>query len=323
MQHNFYTTLKPVIIVLSCMGIVPYCFKNNKLCTSYLQSLYVTLVLVLYIALFCEATIGNYRDLRRTSFTSQTIQMIICNTQVILTFLNTLTRKKKFSKLSKTMFECENGFKEIIDSPHKIIKKHIYLHAVLYIGIMAPNLITQLFYLERAFLNKMSKYFIDFAFPMVLNNCIGISAVAHILQIRQGFKVLNECLERMQVSNKWEKFEYEFKQKSWTPNIENLTTISELHLKLMKCIREFNHVFEVILVATYVTSLINIFTTVYFFYSTYLESHYGLMSICVMLSLSYATNFFVLCQKCSSTIKEVKYIPILQAKIIGENKYKT
>lgn len=308
MQQNFYTTLKPLIIFLSCLGIVPYCFKKNKLCTSYIHSMYVVLLTVLYIAIFCDATFGNLRDLPKTSLISQIIELIVGTLQIILTFFNTLIRRKKFLKLSKAMFYCENGFKKIMEIPYKTTKKEIYMHAIVYIIILAPNLIIQLFLIKSAFLNRISKYCIDFAFPMVVNYSIGISAVAHILEIRRGFEVVNECLKRMQITKKWEKFKYEnvLKQKLWQPNVENLAKLGRLHLGLNNCIREFNEAFCIMLVGNYVTAFVVSLVSIYFCYNTYLQSLYVFASLCAMVFSTYVSNITVLCQKCSSTIQEVK-----------------
>lgn len=307
MQQNFYSALKPFIIFLSCLGVLPYCFKNNKVCTSYLHSIYVALLVLLYIILFCDATFGIHQGLKKTTRASQIIYVTANIVNVLITLINTITRRKKFAKFSNAMLDCEKAFREVMEIPYKTTKRKIYMHVAIYIIILVHSFIFRLLFFEQSFMNKISKYLIEFAFSLLTNYSVGVTAIAHILEMHRGFKVLNECLKRMQINHKWKKLQFDniLKQKSWKPNIENLAKIGRLHLKLTNCIKEFNDTFAVILVANYVMAFMAEITMTYFCYYSYLLSAYIYTYMCGTLAVTYAINVGVLCQKSYSTIQEV------------------
>lgn len=307
MQQNFYIALKPMIIFLSCLGIIPYCFKNNKLRTSYIHSMYVALLVLLYVVLFFDATIGIHQGLIKTTRASQIIYITASTVHVIVTLINTITSRNKFAQFSKTLLNCGRVFEEIIEIPYKTTKRKIYTHVAMYAIILAHSFIFRLLFFEKSFLNKISKFSIEFAFPILINYSVGITAVAHILEIHRGFEVLNECLTRMQITNKWNKLEFDdvLKQKLWKPNIENVAKIATLHLKLTNCIRQFNETFGLMLMANYIMAIRAAITSTYFCYYSYLRSVYIYSYTCGTLGVTYAINVYVLCQKCGSAIQEV------------------
>lgn len=307
MQRNFYNTLKPLIIFLSCMGLVPYCFKNNKLHTPRFHSIHIAFLITMYFIVSYDAINAKYQAFQKTPLSSHMIIVAVSITQIMMILINTMTRKKKFARFSQTMLRCENDFREIMHIPHKEINRETYAYAAIFFVVVATTVGMQLRFLGGAYDNKLSIYSTIFALPIVANGSICLLALPHVLKIRQGFCVVNECLTRMQITKRQELFVYEkfLKQKLWKPTIENLSMIGKLHLDLSNCIREFNDIFGVLLVAKFIMSFVKILMGVYFaFFSFQLALHVRALST-LMTALLYTASLTVLCQKCSSTIKEV------------------
>lgn len=310
MQRNFYTAIKPFIIFLTCMGILPCYFKNNKLCATYIHSLYVVFLiatdLVLYYLYY--TSVGSLLGLRQTPKTSEKIVIVATVVQVIVTLTNSIAGKKKYIQFSKTMLKCEDAFKKIMNVPHKLIKREVYTHAIIWILGIIINSVLQFHFIREEIAEQYMVNNIIYGYVWFINICVCIFAKVHILTIKAGFCILNECLTRMQKNRTWEQFKYEqfLKVKTWTPVVENLARIGTLHLELCGCIREFNDALGVIMIAQYFMSFVTILVTVYFSYITYQYSRFMYTVCCAMAAFSYTASLTTLCRSCSSTINEVK-----------------
>lgn len=310
MHQNFYTAIKPFIIFLACMGVVPFCFKNNKLCTSRIHPLYVILLIASDFALYCfyYDTMASQLKLRKTPKTSEQIQMTVAAIHVVAILTNSIVGKKKYMKFSKTILKCENEFKEIMHIPYKLLKRQIYIYAIPWTFVIALVCVAQKRLIETFSENKHIANNIIFGYVWILNGCVSIFAIVHTSTIRRGFCVLNECLKCMEKSSIHRELKYKkhLKLKMSKPNVENLARIGWLYLELCKCIREFNNALEVILTATCFKSFVTILMAVYFGYVTYQQSRFIYTYCCTMIAFSYTASLTILCYSCSSTITQVK-----------------
>lgn len=309
MQHNFYTTIKPFTIFLSCMGILPCCFRNNKLFASYIRYLYVLLLIATDFAFYYlyYNAMELELQLQQTSRVSERILTTVTTVQVTVTLIYSVMGKKKYVRFAKTMLNCEHNFKEITDIPYKLVKRKIYIHIILWTLVIVINLIAQLS-IQEEFGFTYTANNINYGYVWILNGCVCIFSVVHISAIRRGFCVINECLRRMQKNNAWAEFEYEqyLRWKIWNSNVQNLAKIGSLHLELCDCMREFNDTMGVILVAKYFMAFVALLMGLYFGYVSYQQSQLVYAFCSTFAALSYAASLTVLCQNCSSTINEVK-----------------
>lgn len=307
MGRNFYTSVNPIIIFLGCLGLVPYYFKNNRLCSSHFNSAYIAILIVIYSILCYDAINMKHPILQQTSMTSEMIYRIVSIKFIMVTLINGIIGRKKFIQFSRTMLRCENAFKGIVHAQRKTIHRKMYMYATVFTIVIAINVGTHICYMTRAYDDKISIYITIFGLPMLVNINVCLLALLHILEIRHGFCVLNGCLERMQVTKSWKPFKYEtlLKQKSWKPNVENLAKIGMLHLELNNCIREFNDIFGVLLLGKFVICFVSTLTGVYFAYVNYQESTYIISVGSTMIAFSYTVSLTILCHQCNSTVKEV------------------
>lgn len=310
MQHNFYAAVKPFIIFLTCIGVVPFCFKNNKLCISHIHSVYVMLLIAsdLGFYYFYYDTVASQLKLQKTPKISEQIQMTAAAIHVIAILTTSIMGKKKYVQFSKTILKCEYKFKEIMHIPHNLLKRQIYICAIPWIFVIVLICIAQKQLIETFSNTNHIANNIIFGYIWILNGCVSIFAILHILTIRRAFGILNECLKRMQTNNTWRELKYEqhLKFKIWKANIENLAIIGSLHLELCECIREFNNAFEVILIAKCFKSFVTILMATYFGYITYQQSRYVYAICCTWIAFSYTVSLTILCYSCKSTINEVK-----------------
>lgn len=311
MEHSFFAAIKPFFILSACLGIVPYYFKN-KLCTR-LNAMYIALLILLYTVLCYEALQHTVRVTRRTALTSRTIQITVCTLQIMVTFLHSVRRREKFMNFAKAMNSCEKNFKKIMNIPYKTIQRQMYVHGASFVLIIVINSLIQHYYVKPVHNSYFLIYVVALGLPIVVNGIVSTLASLHILEIRRGFSVANECLKRMHTANNWRKFEYEsvLKQKLWTANVKNLAKIGVLHLELTNCIKEFNDAFGVLLVASCAVTFVSVLMAAYFIYFTYLLSYYLQMFVCGAMAMSYAINITALCQRCHSTTNEVNTCLIL------------
>lgn len=254
-----------------------------------------------------QALTVKYQVLQKTPLVSHMILITVCITQTILVFTNTLIRRKKFAHFAQTTVRCENAFKEITLVSYQKLNRKIHVHVAVFVIVIAITVAMQICILEGAYEGKLSIYTTIFGFPMVLNGSICLFALSHVLEIRRGFCIVNECLKRMQVTNRWKIFEYKtvLKQKLWKPNTENLALVGKLHLELNNCIKEFNDIFGVLLIVKLVISLVKTLMGLYFAYIGFQHSMHILAVCCAIMALIYSASLIELCQKCSSTISEV------------------
>lgn len=314
MQRNFYTTIKPFVIFVSGMGIVPYCFKNNQLCTSHLHSLYALFLIIIHSTLRYSWLDFDILQLRNTTETSTVIFIVVSVLQITAILINSIVGKKKFMKFSNTMLKCEQAFEEIMHIPQEPLNKTLYVHGALWIFVIMASYVPHITSGEEITMENVVNNLIS-VYTWILNGCICIYAIVHVLEIRRGFCVLNECLRRMQKGNTWAEFEYEqlLKQKKWNPNVENLAKIGLLHLHLCDCIKKFSNVLGLILVTKTIASFVTVLMQIYVGYicTLYFSAIKPLYSVlifwCALGVFSYAVSMTTLCQSCSSTINEVKY----------------
>lgn len=313
------------------MGLVPYCFKNNRLYTARFHPIYIAFLITVYLIVCYESISMKYQALQKTPLSSHMIIVAVSITQTMMIFINTMMRRQKFAEFSKTMLGCENSFKEIMHVPYKKIKRETYLYAAIFFIVVATTVGMQVHFLRGAYENKLSIYSTIFALPMIANGSVCLLALPHVLKIRQGFFVVNECLKRMDITKTPKLFVYEkfLKQKLWEPNIENLSIIGKLNFELNKCIKEFNDIYGLLLVAKFIMSFVKTLMGVYFaFFSIQLSLHVRAMSS-LMTALLYTASLTVLCQKCSSAIKEVNecfdflmYVMRLHLNVVSTNVFR-
>lgn len=251
MQNNIYTAIKPFIIFLSCMGIIPHCFKNNK----YTHSLYVAVLVAVYLAMyyFYYDPMASQFNFQQTLKISEKISMTVTTIQVTVTLFNSIIGKENYFNFTKTMLKCEHDFKKVMHMPYKLIRRQIYIYAALWVFLILINCVAQFYFNQETVANRYTANNIKFGYVWILNCCVCIFAIVHISEIKRGFCVLNEFLTRMQKNNTWDEFKHEqlLKLKMWKPDVENLARIGSLHLDLCDCIRKFNNALGVLLVVKY------------------------------------------------------------------------
>lgn len=131
MDSNFYTSIKPLVIYLNIIGIVPYRFKNNKLQLSHFNIPYVLILLAIYATLFYSAIKMVHVELDATTATAHVLHVFVAVSQVTITLLNTIFRRGKFMELYKIIIACQAEFREIVDFPYDKIKHRMYKDMVL------------------------------------------------------------------------------------------------------------------------------------------------------------------------------------------------
>lgn len=203
------------------------------------------------------------------------------------------------------MRKCENAFKEITNVSYKKIRREMYTYAAIFVCVITANVAAQMVFIPGAYNFKLSIYCAIFAAPILVNSSICLFALLHILEIKNGFSVLNKFLKHLRLKTRCSWFETALKQKSWKSNIEMLARIGTLHLELKNCIRQFNDVFGVLLAGKFITSFVTILTGVYFAHVNYLVSRHAQVFCCALSASSFGASLTVLCHKCSSTINEV------------------
>lgn len=307
MGRNFYTSVKPIVIFMTILGIVPFYYKNNRLCTSLFNLGYVLLLIIMYLAVLYDAMSVKEFMLQQTAYTSYVIFKIMGITQTIAIFINTIAGRKKFIQLSDTMLKCGYAFKKLSHVSCKNIHEKIYVRALIFIIAIVVNYGIQLILCRRTYKNKLSFDIVIFGLPLLLNGNICILAIVHVLEIRHGFTVLNECLRHMKTKQRGIFFQHNavLNKKFWKPNVENLAMIGTLHIELNNCIRDFNSTFGLLLVAMLVNSFVATLVGAYFAYINYLRSVPIRTVYAVMSSLTFAAYVSTLCQRCSTTNNEV------------------
>lgn len=303
MELNFYASVKPLVIFLGVLGLVPFHFKNHKVCTAHFNSVYIGLLISIHLILSYEAISVQHKVIQKTALSFETISRTVYVTCVMAIFINTISRRKQFLQLLLGMIKCQNYFKEITHIHYKKIRRQMYIYAAILISVLTTNIVIQICFIPEAFNFKLSIYFTTFGFPMLINDGICFLAILHILEFKNGFCVLNKGLKHMRTRKRSKWFKYETVLKN--PNVENLATIGSLHQELNKCIKKFNDIFGVLLVAMLIMSFVRTLTGLYFAYVNYLYSRYAPVFCCTMMVFSYTGNFTLLCQNCSATVDEV------------------
>lgn len=312
MQDNFYTVTKPLIIFLSSMGIVPYCFENNKLCTSYLYPVYSVLLIVMHVIINYIEIITMQMRFKKTPLTSQLLLVIVGCVLFTTSSINAMTRKAKFMQFATAMKNCENAFKDVARIQYRGLQRKMYILAMLWLPprvfLTVINYALHVYFFKLISIREFAIYTINFYYSWCFCGSVCIFAVLHVSEIKQKFSILNESLKCMLKNNRWEKSEYEtfLKQKIWKPDIENLAKIGRLHLKLTTCIRAFNDTFAMLLTANYVMSFIKILMAVYMVYVTSSgQKRTFVIANNTMIALLYMANMTLLCCTCSNTSQEV------------------
>lgn len=311
MESNFYTITKPLVIFLSCMGLVPYRFKNN-FCTSYLYSAYTLLLIVIHEILnYSEITTMQTR-FKKTPLTSQVLLVVVSSVLFTTSSIISITRKTKFMQFWTAVINCENAFKDIARIEYRGIRVRMYIFAMLWILprilLTAVNYALHVYFFKIMSMREFAIYTINFYYSWCFSGSVCIFAVLHVSEIRQKFCILNESLKHMLKNKRWEKSKHEsfLKQRVWKPDNENLAKIGRLHLKLTKCIREFNDTFAMLLVANYVMSFIKILMAVYLVYVTcYGQKRAFVIVNNAIVALLYTANMTLLCSTCNKANQEV------------------
>lgn len=309
MEQNFYTAVKPLVIIFTLLGIMPHYFKNKILHTSQFNTTYTAFLITIYVIVLYDAFMVVQHKSENTPIASINIFKSVNIIQTIATFVNTILRRKKLTQLSNAMLKCELAFNEIAKIWNKKVYRKIYTHVTLFIIVIVINATMDFYFLSRAYDNKVSAYCIMFGLPLFLNGGTCLLFLMHIWEIRYGFGVLNECLKRMQIKKKSKCFKHKavLKQKLWIPNVENLATIGTLHLELNNRIKKFNSNFGVLLAAKFVVSFVATLIGIYFIYVNHLRSIPMKIICSAMQAFTYIANFTILCQNCSATVKKVNY----------------
>lgn len=295
-------------MLLSYMGLVPYCFINNKLCVSHLHSLYTAVLIVMHVLMRYNEIIKIMHVLvKNTPLTSQTISITVCTLQFVAACINAIIRKKDFMQYANAMINCEYAFKDIMYIEHKKTQRKMYLLAFLWVFVTGTNYALHGHFYRIFLLGEIAVYTINFCYTWFFTGGICISAVLHVSEINQQFEVLNECLKRMH-NNTWEESKYDLllKQKVWKPEVEDLAKIGALHLKLTNCMKEFNKAFAVLQITNYIITFMRLLGAVYFVYVAYYDPRGSYVNVnCIMITIAYTTLWAMVCSTCTATIQQV------------------
>lgn len=203
MKRNFYTAIKPFIIFLSFMGLVPYCFKDDKLCTSHLLSIYTVLLIVIHLVLRGIEMKIMLVILMKTPLSSQVFLIIGSTLQFVAASIHAIIKKKKFLQFSTTMINCERAFEDIMHTDHKSLQRKMYIYVMLWILLTATNYAIHTSLFRALSTSEFIVYTFNFFYSWFFSGSTCIFAVLHVSEIKQRFGVLNECLKRMRKNDAW------------------------------------------------------------------------------------------------------------------------
>lgn len=297
-QNNFYSVVKPLMILCKLFGMLPYSYLDNKVVLFKYSAVYNTALLILSTWLAFEMSRFVLQENVIEAITSVII-VTINELQLLVAFAKIILNKQSWMSLAQAFQKTDSLFSEAgLKLPDEQLRRRMFTSfAYRYISMFLGFAINVYLKKIEAYIEYVY-YFTLISFSSAFLCCIGVQ----VTRVRDGFQMLNKLLKERVDSDGDSVFKLPLR------NLLSSTCI--IHHSLTKIIKKINECYGIILLVTMTASFLMMVIDAHNVYLT-LQTQDMIATVTDLIACCiFASNVLYLCHLCEETIEEVNYSQI-------------